>query len=128
MRDGVSQSGCPATDSILSRGCLQAAARTAPVEFSGFVAYDCTEHDVKVAGRGVWLVADENRASNGLSRLVSALQRPDQPIPANISCATVLVTVAPFVLEGTDRRVVRPRVPLNECGDPQNAAMKALDA
>jgi hypothetical protein len=112
---------CPA-------GVSKLPAERLPSGFRALNAYDCTEHDLKVAGQGVWLVSDENRVSNGLSRLVSALQRSDQPMPANISCAAVLMTVAPFVLEGTDRRVVRPRVPLDECGDPQTAAMKALDA
>jgi hypothetical protein len=109
-------------------GVTKLATARLPSGFRASAAYDCTEQDVKVAGRGIWLVADESRASNDLSRLVSALQRSDQPMPANISCAAVFVTVVPFVLEGTDRRVVRPRVPRDECGQPQTAAINALDA
>jgi len=104
---------------------LKRALRRIPASFHPVLAIECSEDEVAVRGKGQWLAEDVRRATHGLDRLVRALRRPDQPVPRKIACAAVGIEVPEFVLVGAGV-VIRPKVPTDECGEPQTAVLSAL--
>jgi len=100
-----------------------------PANFDAVAAYECQEAIVTVAGRGQWSVENERKASDGLSSLSSALSRPDQKPPAgSFACPTDFVSGPLFALVAGNGRLIRPRIPVGECQQPQLAVLAAVAA
>ena len=97
-----------------------------PADFVAAAAIRCVETERVVPGRGVWLFELRQVADHGLARLAAALRRPSIAPPPNLMCAVPAVSVTAFVLVGRDRRLVCPRLPTGECGNPQPEALLAV--
>jgi hypothetical protein len=68
----------------------------------------------------------KQRADHGLGKFIAALRRPSVATPADVGCLSILYLEPSFVL--IDRRggVIRPALPVMECGRPFPAAITAL--
>jgi len=97
-----------------------------PADFVVAAAIRCVETERVVPGRGVWQFELRQVADHGLARLAAALRRPSIPPPPNQMCPAVGVVVIPFVLLGRDGRLVYPRLPTGECGNPLPQVSLAL--
>jgi len=97
-----------------------------PADFVVAAAIRCIETQRVVPGRGVWQFELRQVADHGLARLAAALRLPSIPPPPNQMCAAVLGVVIPFVLLGRDGRLVYPRLPTGECGNPLPQVSLAL--
>lgn len=97
-----------------------------PAHFVVAAAIRCVETERVVPGRGVWQFELRQVADHGLARLAAALRRPSIPPPPNQMCLAVLGVVIPFVLLGRDGRLVYPRLPTGECGNPLPQVLLAM--
>jgi hypothetical protein len=59
---------------------------------------------------------------------MTALRRPSAPPDPGVACADQVVSVGWFVLVGGNGQVIRPRIPVTECGEPSPAVLASLDA
>jgi hypothetical protein len=97
-----------------------------PADFAVAAAIRCVETERVVPGRGVWQFKLKQVADHGLARLAAALRRPSILPPPNLMCAAVGVVVTPLVLLGRDGRLVYPRLPTGECGNPLPQVLLAI--
>jgi len=74
----------------------------------------------------LWRFEVKQRADHGLAKFISALRRPSVTTPANVACLTILYLEPSFVLIDRRGRVLRPALPVMECGKPFPAAITAL--
>jgi hypothetical protein len=97
-----------------------------PAGFTPVAAIRCIETDQKVPGHGLWEFTLKQVAGRGLARLAAALRRPSVIPPPNLMCAVPGLAVPPFVLLGRDGRVISPKLPVGECGNPQRQVLTAV--
>jgi hypothetical protein len=72
------------------------------------------------------VVYREQVADHGLAPLAAALRRPsEQPTPGTV-CATQIVAVPLLFLISPAGQIIRPTIPANACGQPQQQALNAL--
>jgi hypothetical protein len=96
-----------------------------PVRFVADAAVLCDPAVHELDGRG-HAVYVERVADRGLSPLVAALRRPsERPTPGMI-CAADLVIVPSLLLIGQEGNIVRPVIPHDACGQPQQQVLDAL--
>jgi len=90
-------------------------------------AFECEEEVVLVPGRGQWVVEVERKATRGLGPLVAALRRPNAGSPpAGVACATAYIADPLIGLEERSGKLVRPTIPVDECGQPQSETIRAV--
>lgn len=97
-----------------------------PPGFKVIAAMRCIQADRVVPGRGLWEFELRQVADHGLARLAAALRRPSVPPPPNLACAVPGVSVPPFMLLGRDGRMIYPKLPTEECGNPQRQVLTAV--
>lgn len=88
--------------------------------------FECDSGSETVSGRGRWLVQSEREATHDLGVLLAALRRPSQVARGNLVCPAVAISVPSFVVVGGGGQVLRPRIPTDACGQPQEQALDAL--
>jgi hypothetical protein len=91
-------------------------------------AIRCIQADQAVPGRGLWQFALWQVAGRGLAGLTAALRRPSATPPPGLVCAEPGISVPPFVLLGGNGRMIYPRLPTEECGNPQRQVVAAVRA
>jgi len=106
----------------------QAVGVPVPARFVAVAAIRCIGSDQVVPGRGRWQFDLWQVAEHGLARLTAALRRPSATPPRSVLCRAQLVIVPPFVLLGSDGRMIYPRLPADECGHPRQEVLAALGA
>lgn len=106
----------------------QAVGMPVPARFVAVAAIRCIRSDQVVPGRGLWEFELWQVAEPGLARLTAALRRPSATPPPGLACAAYLISVPPFVLLGSDGRMIYPHLPTDECGHPQQQVLAALQA
>lgn len=120
--------GAAALAGLCPDGITRLAARRVPAGFVAVAAYECTRTTEAVAGRGVWVVELERRATAGLQPLLAALRRPDQPPPKpGVACPASILLVAPIALQDRSGGLLRPALPLDQCHQPQAGAVQAIE-
>jgi hypothetical protein len=119
---------CPAASTDLAIGQLRKiTAETAlPKDFHAVAVVRCMTDEQAVPGDGTWQFAIAQRASGNLTSLLALLRRPDQSPSPNVACAAELLLVPAFGLVGSDGTVIRPRLPVTECGVPLPDVLTAL--
>jgi hypothetical protein len=123
---------CPAasTDPAVEKLHAITAESALPKDFHAVAIVRCISEQRAVKGDGTWVFDIAQRATANLSGLVGLLREPDQsPSPnSQVACAAALLLVPAFGLVGPDGTVIRPRLPVTECGQPQPAVLAALNA
>ncbi len=112
---------CPRTLSGSQRALLE----PVPAGFRAREVLLCANVTQHVAGDGVWVFVTEKRATNGVDRLVSVLRRPDTK-SRGVVCPAIAVAEPWFALVDAHGTAIRPRVPRDECGQPQPAVLATL--
>ena len=71
----------------------------------------------------LWQVAE-----HGLTRLAEVLRRPSATPPPGLACAEPGISVPPFMLLGGNGQMIYPKLPTEECGNPQRQVLYAVQA
>lgn len=98
---------------------------------AGFVAVAairCIQADQEVPGHGLWQFELWQVAHQGLAKLATALRRPAVRPPSGLLCAEPGFSVPPFVLRGSNGDTIYPKLPADECGNPQPQVLAAVRA
>ena len=96
------------------------------MDFTAVAAVQCKDEVETVPGDGTWDTALAQRASSGLSALITALRTPStQTLPPNTACGGVGVVIPDFALVDVQGRIVRPSLPYDACGEPLTSALDA---
>jgi hypothetical protein len=106
----------------------QPAGMPVPARFVVVAAIRCIQADQVVPGDGLWQFELWQVAEHGLNSLTAALKRPPVLKPANLPCAEPGISVPAFVLLGSDGRMIYPKLPTDECGNPQPQVVAAVRA
>jgi hypothetical protein len=80
-----------------------------------------------VPGRGLWRYQVKQKADHQLAPFVAALRRASVSTPAGTACLAVGYLDPSFVLLDRRGKLVRPSLPVKECGQPFQAAITALE-
>ena len=101
---------------------------TLPAGFETAWVLRCSNVVRPVTGHGRWWFRVEERAHTGLDPLLAVLRRPDEKIRLGTACAGDGVGASPVALVDATGRVVHPRLPRDDCGQPQRQVRDALAA
>jgi hypothetical protein len=82
-----------------------------PTRFVAVAVIRCVQADQVVPGRGLWEFELWQVAEHGLARLTAALRRPSAMAPPGLACAEPGISVPPFVVVGSDGRMIYPSCP-----------------
>src|SRR5262249_37982719 len=115
-----------AVASVSCRATTAKATRPLPTDFRPVAVVRCYQKARGITGHGLWRFEVKQQADHGLGKFVAALRHRSVPTPPNVICATVGYLDPSFVLIDRSGRVLRPRVPVLECGQPFPAAITAL--
>lgn len=96
-----------------------------PAGFVAEIAVLCAPA-MKPAHNNGQVVFIERVADHGLAALVAALRRPSARPAPGIICPVQLVIVPPLFLVSADGQVIRPVIPADACGSPQQQVLTAL--
>jgi hypothetical protein len=81
-----------------------------------------------VPGKGRWLTAILEKADQNLGPLTEALRATSgTPRPGKM-CPQFVILPPQIVLAATDGMMIRPRLPVTDCGQLQHGVISALDA
>jgi hypothetical protein len=72
------------------------------------------------------VVSRKQVADHGLAPLVAALRRPPEHLPPGTVCAAQAVAVPLLFLISAAGQIIRPVIPSDGCGRPQQQALDAL--
>jgi hypothetical protein len=72
------------------------------------------------------VVSRKQVADHGLAPLVAALRRPPEHLPPGTVCAAQAVAVPVLFLIGPAGQIIRPVIPSDGCGRPQQQVLDAL--
>jgi hypothetical protein len=72
------------------------------------------------------IVSPKQVADHGLAPLVAALRRPPEHLPPGTACAAQAVAVPLLFLISPAGHIVRPVIPSDACGRPQQQVLDAL--
>jgi hypothetical protein len=101
---------------------------TLPGSFAPVAAIRCVSSYETLPGKGEWLVATLERADKGLTQLTSALRQPAGHLRPRVICPEYVILPPRLVLVDASGKMVRPRLPLNNCGNTSGQVMAALAA
>lgn len=96
-----------------------------PADFRPVAVVRCYQIARGITGRGLWRFDVKQRAAHGLGKFIAALRRPSVATPADVACPAVGYLDPSFVLIDRRGRVIRPALPVMECGQPLPAAITA---
>lgn len=101
-----------------------------PAAFKAVAVVRCETQLTTIASNGMRGVALAQRATGGLSALITALRLPSSSPPAGgqIACPAVGVVLPDFALVDAQGRILVPSLPHDECGNPLDHALAALNA
>jgi hypothetical protein len=120
----------PAIASIVARvPCRATTARSTaplPVAFTPVAVVRCYPKARGVPGRGLWRFEVKQQADQHLTALRAALRRPSVRTAPSVTCLQPLYLEPPFALVSRSGRIVRPALPVQECGKPFPAAITDL--
>jgi hypothetical protein len=113
--------------SVSCRATTARATKPLPADFRPVAVVRCYQKARGVTGHGLWRFDVKQRADRGLGKFIAALRRPSVVTPSNALCLTVGYLDPSFVLIDRAGRVIRPTLPVMECGKPFPAATTALE-
>jgi hypothetical protein len=99
-----------------------------PASFVPASALRCVTSNKIIPGKGEWLVADLERADTGLAPLASALRRPPGHERPGQVCPDFVMLPPQIILTSTSGEMIRPRLPVNDCGSAQPQVLAAIAA
>jgi hypothetical protein len=99
---------------------------TLPASFTPVAVIRCVADYETIPGKGEWLVATLQRADTGLTQLTDALRQPAGRTRPGVICPEYVILPPQIVLVSADGKMLRPRLPLNDCGDTQGQVLTAL--
>ena len=99
---------------------------TLPASFTPVAVIRCVSDYETIPGKGEWLVATLQRADTGLTQLTDALRQPAGRIRPGAICPEYVMLPPQIVVVSADGKMLRPRLPLNDCGHPQGQVLTAL--
>ena len=115
-----------AVASVSCRATTATATKPLPPAFHPVAVVRCYQKARGITGRGLWRFEIKQRADHDLGKLIAALRRPSVATPGDVACPTVGYLHPSFVLIDRRGRVIRPAIPVMECGQPLSAAITAL--
>lgn len=116
-----------AVEGVSCRATTAPATGSLPADFRPVAVVRCYQIVRGITGRGRWRFNVKQRADHGLGKFVAALRRPSVRTPAGVACLAIGYLEPSFVLIDRSGRVIRPALPVMECGQPSRAAITALD-
>ena len=121
-------SGTPApTGSDCANWPSSAPAGVLPVTFVPVQALRCVLSTTSVPGKGVYTSATLQRATRDLETLVVALRRPSGHMLPGTICPALAMAPPQLVLIAGNGAMIRPRIPVNDCGIIQLQVLSALN-
>src|SRR5262249_17528271 len=115
-----------AVASVSCRATTAPATGQLPADFRPVAVVRCYEKARGINGHGLWRFDVKQRADHGLGKFIAALRRPSVATPADAVCPAVGYLEPSFVLVDRSGRVMRPAIPVMECGQPFPAAITDL--
>jgi len=97
-----------------------------PDGFVAVAAVECPVMRTVTDEEGVWSAVEQVRYTGDLTRLLAALDEPDDPLPANVACAAYAEIVPPLWLVDARGRAVLVHWPLDECSHTKGGVAGAL--
>lgn len=122
----VNAAAASAVASISCRATTARATKPLLADFRPVAVVRCYQKARGIDGRGLWRFNVKQRADHGLGKFIAALRRPSVKTPPNVMCLAIGYLDPSFVLIDRRGRVIRPAVPVMECGRPFPAAITAL--
>ena len=120
---------CVATDdqNVYSGEDTRPVRKPLPAAFTPARVFICVDDQRLIPRRGRWDVLVGRQLTGRVTELTTALRQPDeQPPTGNYACPADLIIVPTIVLYTASGKPFRPRIPLNACGQPQEATRLAL--
>jgi hypothetical protein len=97
-----------------------------PAAFRPVAVVQCYQVARGIPGNGLWRFEVKQRADHRLAAFIAALRRPSVRTPPQIMCAAVGYLDPSFALIDRHGRILRPALPVKECGQPFPAAISNL--
>ena len=97
-----------------------------PATFTPVAVVRCYMVARGIPGRGLWRFEVKQRADRRLTAFIAALRRPSVPTPPTVACPLILYLDPSFALVDRHGRILRPVLPVMECGRPFAAAITDL--
>lgn len=98
-----------------------------PATFVPVEVLRCQLGTTTVAGKGVYVSATLERATEDLQILVDALRRPSGHMLPGTICPALAMIPPQLVLIASNGATISPRFPVNECGIIQQEVLSALN-
>lgn len=99
-----------------------------PTSFVPVSVLRCVTGYTTVPGKGRWLTAILEKADQNLGPLAEALRAASgDPRPGEM-CPQFVIIPPQIVLTAADGTMIRPRLPVTDCGQLQHGVISALDA
>lgn len=97
-----------------------------PAAFRPVAVVQCYPLARGIPGRGLWRFEVKQQADHRLAAFIAALRRPSVATPPQVMCAVPAFGDPSFALVDRHGRIVRPALPVGECGRPFPAAIADL--
>jgi hypothetical protein len=97
-----------------------------PVTFVPVEALRCVMGTTTVAGKGVYVSATLERATQDLGILVAALHHPSGHMLPGRMCPMLAMIAPQIVLVASDGAAISPRFPVDDCGLLQQGVISAI--
>lgn len=97
-----------------------------PASFTPVSVIRCVADEETIPGKGEWLVATLQRADTGLTPLIDALRQPAAHIASDTICPAYVILPPQIVLVSSDGQMLRPRLPVDDCGHTDGQVLTAL--
>jgi hypothetical protein len=98
-----------------------------PAAFRPVAVVRCIQEARGIPGHGLWRFEVKQRADHRLAAFIAALRRPSIPTPPQALCLSIRYADPPFALVDRHGQIVRPALPVKECGQPFPAAITDLE-
>jgi hypothetical protein len=98
-----------------------------PAAFRPVAVVRCYPKARGIPGHGLWSFEVKQKADHRLAAFIAALRRPSIPTPPQTLCLTVGYLDPPFALVDRHGQILRPTLPVKECGQPFPAAISDLE-
>lgn len=99
-----------------------------PTSFVPVAVLRCVTGYTTIPGKGRWLTAILEKADQDLGPLAEALHAASgNPRPGEM-CPQYVIIPPQIVLAAADGTMIRPRLPITDCGQIQHEVINALDA
>jgi hypothetical protein len=119
---------CPGTATAAARRSAALPAKLIPARFTPVAVVLCTPAVTFVNHNGRNVPETRRVATADLGRLMTALRARSARPRLNVICPAQRISVDWFVLVARNGQVIRPAIPVTECGDPSPAVLASLAA